>query len=102
MNENMHYGKYLARSGAIQKLNVTAIDAVRRVLERGAKTGVFRDGIDPVDLHMSISALCFFNVANRHTFSRIFKRDMASPEALRARRAVVIDTVLAAVRPAPT
>ncbi len=99
MNENMHYGKYLARSDAIQKLNVTAIDAVSRVLERGAKQGVFRSGIDPVDLHMSISALCFFNVANRYTFSRIFKRDMASPEALRARRAVVIDTVLAAVRP---
>lgn len=100
MNENIHYGKYLARSSAIQKLNVTAIDAVRRVLERGAKSGVFRTGIDPVDLHMSISALCFFNVANRYTFSRIFKRDMASPEALAARRAVVVETILAAVRSA--
>jgi AcrR family transcriptional regulator len=99
MNENIHYGKYLARSGAIQKLNVTAIDAVRRVLERGAKAGIFRTGIDPVDLHMSISALCFFNVANRYTFSRIFKRDMESPAALAARRAVVVDTILAAVRP---
>ncbi|HEX2114429.1 MAG TPA: TetR/AcrR family transcriptional regulator [Alphaproteobacteria bacterium] len=98
MNENIHYGKYLARSSAIQKLNVTAIDAVRRVLERGVKEGVFRTGIDPVDLHMSISALCFFNVANRYTFSRIFKRDMESPAALAARRASIIDTILAAVR----
>ena len=28
-----------------------------------------------------ISALCFFNVSNRHTFSLIFKRDLESPRA---------------------
>jgi hypothetical protein len=42
--------------------------------------------------------LCFHNVSNRHTFSIIFKRDMTSPAALRARREVVIETILAAVR----
>jgi hypothetical protein len=50
-------------------------------------------------VRLSISALCFHNVSNRHTFGIIFKRDMTSPAALRARRAVVIDTMLAAVRP---
>lgn len=98
MNENIHNGKYLARSEAIQKLNVTAIQAVRGVLDRGVKAGVFRPGVDPVDLHMTISALCFFNVSNRATFSRIFKRDMTSRAALRARRASIIETVLSAVR----
>jgi hypothetical protein len=43
---------------------------------------------------MSISALCFFNVANRATFSRIFKRDMSSPKALARRREIVVDTVV--------
>ena len=38
--------------------------------------GVFRAGLDPIDLHMSISALSFFNVANRHTFALIFKRNL--------------------------
>ena len=52
-----------------------AIDAVRDVYERGVDAGVFRQDIDPIDLHMSISALCFFNVSNRHTFSLIFKLD---------------------------
>jgi AcrR family transcriptional regulator len=97
--ENIHEGKHLAKSRTIQDLNVPAIDAVRRVLALGAREGVFRDDIDPVDLHMSISALCFHNVSNRHTFGIIFKRDMTSPAALRARRAVVIETILAAVRP---
>ena len=97
--ENIHEGKHLAKSRTIQDLNVPAIDAVRRVLALGEREGVFRDHIDPVDLHMSISALCFHNVSNRHAFGIIFKRDMASPAALRARRAVVIETILAAVRP---
>lgn len=96
--ENIHEGKHLAKSQTIQELNVPAIDAARRVLELGEREGVFRDGIDPLDLHMSISALCFHNVSNRHTFSIIFKRDMTSPAALRARRAIVVDTIVAAVR----
>jgi len=55
---------------------------------------VFRDGIDVIDLHMSISALSFFNVSNRYTFSYVFKRDMVSPEALAGRRAVASETIL--------
>jgi AcrR family transcriptional regulator len=96
--ENIHEGKHLAKSRTIQELNIPAIDAARRVLDQGRREGVFREDIDPIDLHMSISALCFHNVANRHTFSIIFKRDMTSAAALAARRAVVIDTILAAVR----
>jgi len=98
MNENIHNGKYLARSKVIQELNVPAIEAVRRVLERGKKEGIFRRDVDPIDLHMTISALCFFNVSNRATFSTIFKIDMASPKALAARRASIIETILASVR----
>ncbi len=98
MNENIHRGEFLAQSQTIQQLNVPAIDAVRTVYERGCATGVFRDDLDPVDLHMSISALCFFNVSNRHTFSLIFKRDMASPEALAARRASIVDLIVRYVR----
>jgi AcrR family transcriptional regulator len=97
--ENIHEARHLAKSQTIQELNVPAIDAIRRVLALGARERVFRDDIDPVDLHLSISALCFYNVSNRHTFSIIFKRDMTSPAALQARRAVVIETILAAARP---
>jgi AcrR family transcriptional regulator len=67
MNENILNGTYLARSKAIQRLNVPVIDGLRDLLARGQSEGVFRRDIDPVDLHMSISALCFFNVANRAT-----------------------------------
>src|SRR6185436_7007613 len=98
MNENMHRGEYLARSSIIQDLNVPAIDAVSRVYQRGLDAGVFRRDVDPIDLHMSISALCFFNVANRYTFSLIFKRDLTSPAALRARRDSVVEMIVRYVR----
>ncbi len=98
MNENIHRGEFLAQSKTIHKLNVPVIDAVRKVYERGVKAGVFRTGIDAVDLHMSISALCFFNVSNRHTFSLIFKRDLESPTAVVARRDSIIEMVVRFVR----
>jgi AcrR family transcriptional regulator len=98
MTENIHRGEYLRRSKAIQQLNVPAIDGLKRVLERGLAAGVFRGGIDPVDLHMSISALSVFNVANRHTFSLIFQRDLESPAAIVARRDSIIEMIVRFVR----
>jgi AcrR family transcriptional regulator len=94
MNENMHRGEFLARSQTIQQANVPVIASLRTIYERGVAAGVFRRGLDPVDLHMSISALCFFNVANRHTFSLIFKVDMESAAALRRRRDQVVETIV--------
>jgi AcrR family transcriptional regulator len=93
-SENIERAQYLARSKTIKKLNATAIDSVRRVIERGQKAGVFRAGLDAVDLHMSISALSVFNVANRHTFALIFDHDMDSPKAQIARRDSIIEMVV--------
>ncbi|MGH6625896.1 MAG: TetR/AcrR family transcriptional regulator [Burkholderiaceae bacterium] len=98
MTENIHRGEFLAQSKTIQSLNVPAIDAVRQVYERGLADGVFRANIDPVDLHMSISALSFFNVSNRHTFALIFKRDLDTPRAISARRDSIIEMVVRYVR----
>ena len=99
MNENIMDGVHMARSRTIGRLNVTVIDALKRLITRGQNDGTFRRGIDPIELHMSISALGIFNVANRATFSTIFKRDMSSAKAVAARRAEIVDIVLRHVRP---
>ena len=98
MTENIHRGEYLAQSKLIQKLNVPAIEGLRGVYERGVAAGVFRAGLDPVDLHMSISALSFFNTANRHTFALIFKRDFDSAAAVVARRDSIVEMIVLFVR----
>ena len=84
MIENIHHAAYLAKSEVIQQLNIRAIDAVAGLYRRGVDQGVFRTGLDPIELHWQISALCFFNVSNRATFSKIFKRDLGSKQSLAA------------------
>ena len=98
MTENIHRGEFLAQSTSIQQLNVPVIDTVRGVYQRGVKAKVFRKNVDPVDLHLSISALCFFNVSNRHTVSLIFKRDLESSTAVTARRDSIVEMIVRFVR----
>lgn len=98
MSENINRGQFLAQSPRIQDLNVPAIAAIRNLYERGVKAGLFRKGLDPVDIHASISALSFFNVSNRHTFGLIFKLDMLSPAYIAHRRANVVEMVVRFVR----
>ena len=94
MNENMHKGEYLKQSANIRALNAPAIDALRDIYRRGLEAGEFRPGLDPLDLHTSISALSFFNVSNQHTFSMIFDYDVTAEEHVALRRKNVEDMVL--------
>ena len=93
MTENMERGAFLAQSKSIQDLNEPAIEAIRKLYERGVAQGVFRPGLDPIDIHASISALTFFNVSNQHTFGLIFKRDIRAPEVMSARRDSIIEMI---------
>ena len=94
MIENIHRGEYLNRSGVIRKVNASAIDHITRIYESGVASGVFRPGLDPVELHWLVSALCFFNVSNRATFSKIFGRDFGAEDMLARLRRNTVDTVL--------
>jgi len=94
MSENMQRGEYLAQSKIIQELNVTAIQAIRQLYDRGVAEGVFRAGLDPIDIHASISALTFFNVSNQHTFGLIFKHDPAAAAARAARRGNIVEMIV--------
>ncbi|MGV8832480.1 MAG: TetR/AcrR family transcriptional regulator [Devosia sp.] len=94
MIENIHHGMFLKRSATIQQLNVTAIDNLRQICRRGVEAGVFRQGIEALDLHWHISALCFFNVSNRATFARIFDKSMDSAEEQHRLRNQVVTMIL--------
>jgi len=94
MIENIHHGEYLDRSKTIRQQNVTAIDSIKKLYARGVKEGLFRRNLDPIELHWQISALCFFNVSNRATFSKIFGRDFGAAEAQASLRKNATDMVL--------
>jgi AcrR family transcriptional regulator len=94
MIENIHHAEHLQRSKVIQGLNAGAVDTLERLYRRGRRAGLFRPGLRAIDLHWQISALCFFNVSNRATFSRIFSHDLKSDAALARLKANVCDTIL--------
>jgi AcrR family transcriptional regulator len=94
MIENIHHAQYLERSNVIRDVNVTAIAHIRTLYEKGVADGLFRPGLDPLELHWQISALCFFNVSNRATFSALFARDFGAPEALAQLRRNSVDMLL--------
>ncbi|MDB5872563.1 MAG: TetR/AcrR family transcriptional regulator [Ramlibacter sp.] len=100
MSENINRGEFLAQSRRIQDLNVPAIAAIQNLYQRGVKRGLFRTGLDAVDIHASISALSFFNVSNRHTFGLIFKLDMRSAAYIAHRRDNVVEMIVRFVRKA--
>ena len=101
MNENIHHGAHIAHVPSIKTRNQTVIAMLQRLLDRGMQARCFRKDIDPVELHMTITALCFYNVSNRYTFGRIFQRDMTSVAALARRRETIVDIIERWVRVTP-
>ena len=86
-SENLHEARHLKRSAKIRAMHSPLIATLSEVLERGARSGDFRDGVDPVQLYVSIAALGYFYLSNKHTLSTIFGRDLVSPRAKAARLA---------------
>jgi AcrR family transcriptional regulator len=93
MNENIHHGDHIGHLSIIKARRSTVLVMLRKLIDRGVAARLFRKDLDPIEVHMSISALCFYNVSNRYTFSRIFEIDMTSPKALAGRREIVVDMV---------
>lgn len=99
--ENVHQASHMQRSPAIRDLNVSIIKVLSEILDRGRQSGIFRRDVDAVDLHMLISAFCFFRVSNRYTFGTIFRRDLSAPEFYGRHKQMISDAVLSYLKTDP-
>jgi len=97
MIENIHHGAHLDQSKLIKGLNAGAIEKLESICRRGKKEGLFRDDVDPLELHWLISAVSFFNVSNRATFSRLFGDRLFRAKGQKALRQQVVRMVLHSV-----
>lgn len=97
--ENLHRAAYLHRSKQVPAMYSPLLEAIRGVLARGAAAGVFRAGVDPMQLYISMLALGHFYVANRHTLSTIFGTALDTEAAIAAREAHIAEVVLGYLRP---
>jgi AcrR family transcriptional regulator len=92
--ENQARGRYMRKSRAMRSLNVSIIDTLAAVIARGQRDRSFRPNVDPVEVHMAISALGFFNIANQYTFSTIFGYELGAKGDVDRRRELVTDIIL--------
>ncbi len=92
--ENLHRAMHLKQSAKVRTMHSPFVATVAEVLERGRKAGVFRAGVDPVQLYISIAGLSYFYLSNNCTLSTIFDRDLMSPKAKVERLSHMTDLVL--------
>jgi AcrR family transcriptional regulator len=92
--ENLNKAAYLKRSQRIRELHSPLVGMISGLLERGERERVFRTGVDPVQLYVTIAALGFFYLSNRHTLATIFGRDLSGAKSLAEREQHIVDVVL--------
>ena len=97
-SENLHKGRHVKKSRRVREMHSPLIETLGRILARGVREGLFRAGVDPVQLYISIAGEGYFYLSNRHTLSRIFGRNLMAPEALAERARHNAEMILNAVR----
>lgn len=96
--ENLNKSSYLRGSEKIQQLYSPLLAVIRDLLDRGQREGVFRKGVDPVHVYLTIASLgtCYFS--NIHTLSTIFDRDLGSAAELKSRTEHCVNVLLGYLR----
>jgi len=97
-SENLHRARHLKRSRDIAAMHSPLIALLRDLLLRGERAGKFKKGVDPVQLYISIAALGYFYLSNRHTLSTIFERDLLAPKSKAERLKHMTELVLGYLR----
>ena len=91
---NLHQAQHLRRSSRVRQMRSPFVTLIGNILDKGVREGVFRAGVDPAQLYITIAGLSYFYLSNQHTLSAIFGRSLMSPRAKRERLEHMIDVVL--------
>jgi AcrR family transcriptional regulator len=93
-SENLHRAKHLRSSRRSADISRQFVARMHSLLKRGELADVFRPQLDPVQVNISIAAIAYYYLTNRFTGSLVFERDLMTKQALAARLAFNIETVL--------
>jgi AcrR family transcriptional regulator len=91
---NLHQARHLRQSTQVREMRSPFITLIGNILDKGVREGVFRSGVDPAQLYITIASLSYFYLSNQHTLSAIFGRSLMSPRARRERLDHMIEVVL--------
>jgi AcrR family transcriptional regulator len=91
---NLHQARHVQSSSSVKKMRNPFTKMIGSILDNGVKAGVFKSGVDPVQLYISIAGLSYFYLSNQHTLSAIFRRNLMTPKARNARLSHMCDVIL--------
>ncbi len=92
--ENLYHAAHIKKSEGIGFYNSRLIGTLNEILIRGQREKLFRGGVDPLQLYISIAALSYFYLSNNDTLSTVFVRDLNTPRAKLERLQHMIDLIL--------
>ena len=98
-SENMLDARQLARSQQVPQISTHFLTVIADVLARGERDAVFRPGIDPLQLYVTMVALSYFHISNGPTLSRIFAANMNGARWRNERRRHATEMLRAYLRP---
>jgi TetR/AcrR family transcriptional regulator len=96
--EIMFRAENLKRIKEIRSLHSPIVAQLRDVLAAGQRDGLFREGVDPINLYISIAGLCYFYFSNIHTLSVVFSVPLGSARQMAARRTHAEEVILGYLR----
>ncbi len=91
--ENLLKARFLKRSARTPVISSPVLRLIQDILSRGEAEGLFRRGIDPLQLYVMLVSLSYFHLSNGHTLSVIFKHDLYDPKWLAEHKRLVRDAV---------
>jgi AcrR family transcriptional regulator len=95
---NLHKARHVRESARFRASGPPFVGLVKSILDRGVAAGIFRPGIDPIQLNITIAAIGYYYLTNRFTSGILFERDFMSESNLAERLAFNLDTILRLVR----
>jgi AcrR family transcriptional regulator len=92
-SENLHQGRHVKKSTKVAQLSSPAVNVLAKILKAGTQQGLFRKDISARELYLTIAALGYFYLSNRHTLSAFLNTELLKKSAIVRWRESMVDTV---------
>ena len=91
---NLHGARHLKGDYELEALQSGHKQMVEKIIQRGVASGVFRDDVDVLQLCITLAAIGFYYLNNRHTGSVLFHVDFTDQAMLDQRLSFNKETIL--------
>jgi TetR/AcrR family transcriptional regulator len=93
-DENLHKGRHVRKSKRLRALYDPLVASITQVLDDGVAQGIFRPGIDPQFLYISLSSLAYHYLSNQFTLQLALGIQLSSVTSQREWLTHIADMVI--------